>query len=135
MLRLSSKISLTEREILMGSDMSYAFTITPRMAFLGDGGRDPYLFFLGANVLACFDFWYLQGLGKDLGDFLVLFVFMETLRFTLWKKVMVKGKRHNTSKYLLEDKQVHIFFQTWLTQLQDNSVNTILQKFGVSFYF
>ncbi len=43
----------------MGSDMSYAFTITPRMAFLGDGGRDPYLFFLGANFLACFDFWYL----------------------------------------------------------------------------
>lgn len=58
-LRLSSEISLSGREILMGSDMSYTCTITPRMAFLGGGGRCPYLFFLGANFLACFGSWYL----------------------------------------------------------------------------
>lgn len=85
-----------KREILMGSDMNYTCTVTPRMTFLDGDGWYPYLFFLVANFLACFGSWYLQGLEKDLGDFRVLFVFMETLRFTLWKKVMVKGKRHTT---------------------------------------
>lgn len=43
----------------MGSDIDYTCTITPSMACLGVGGRYPYLFFLGANFLACFGSGYL----------------------------------------------------------------------------